>query len=343
MDQVTERGAGATIGILAIALLLTQGCSFLHPVGGAPFSVSEVHEQLRPLDPVQPFEAPQLVRKYFDFFHLDSPDAQHWFGTVQSGGETLAVHWYLPEDPCGTLVLLHGLFDHAGVLSHLIQASVDRDYAVLVFDLPGHGLSSGEPTDIGSIMDCANHFDTVIRQMAPYCPPPIHCVAHSAGCMITLEYLYQHAGREPLDRVCFMAPLVRNAHWGWSRFGYAIARPFTGQIRRIDKMNSSNAAYNDSVERDPLQSTTLSFRFLESIYAWNEAAESYPDWPGAFLLIQGDEDGVLDWEYNLGYLEQRLEEPHTLMIEGARHQLPNESPPLRDQAFRAIFEWLDQP
>lgn len=343
MGQRTGLGLPATAVALGLVLLLTQGCSFFHPAGGASYSVEAVREVMRPLKPCQPFEATDPVRDYVDFYQLGPPSAQHWFGTLASGTDTLAVHWYLPEQPRGTMVLLHGLFDHAGALSHLIHEGVSRDYAVLVFDLPGHGLSSGEPTDIGPVADCAGHLDTVLQRMAPYMPPPIHCVAHSAGCMITLEYLHQQAGRGPFDQVCFLTPLVHNAHWGWSRFGYTIARPFTDGIRRVDKMNSSNAAYNDTVEQDPLQSPTLSFRFLESIYAWNKAAKQYPDWPGAYLLIQGNEDSVLDWEYNLGYLEQRMEEPHTLIIEGARHQLPNESPPLRDQAFEATFEWLDRP
>ena len=56
----------------------------------------------------------------------------------------IAVHVYLPKNPIGTIFLLHGYFDHAGSLSFMINAALKRNYAIMTYDLPGHGNSSGK-------------------------------------------------------------------------------------------------------------------------------------------------------------------------------------------------------
>ena len=63
------------------------------------------------------------------------------------------VHYFrLPESasPKGTVFILHGYFDHVGLYTQLIDRCLGAGFDVLAYDQPGHGLSSGTLTAIGS-------------------------------------------------------------------------------------------------------------------------------------------------------------------------------------------------
>ena len=49
----------------------------------------------------------------------------------------------------GTVLICHGYFDYVGLYRHLIAHVLELGYAVLAYDLPGHGLSSGPRGDPG--------------------------------------------------------------------------------------------------------------------------------------------------------------------------------------------------
>jgi lysophospholipase len=108
-------------------------------------------EQLAGLrDALPPFptaaETVQGLSDYCQFYRLDFtagyPGCEHFAGTVASGPHRLAVHrWQLP-DATATLLLVHGYYDHTGLYGKLVEYGLSRGFNVLIFDLPGHGLSS---------------------------------------------------------------------------------------------------------------------------------------------------------------------------------------------------------
>ena len=77
-----------------------------------------------------------------DFYAQDA--LQHSVGTVPSGPFQLAVHSLATSAARGNLLLLHGYFDHSGLYGKMIEYGLSRGCNVLIFDLPGHGLSTGE-------------------------------------------------------------------------------------------------------------------------------------------------------------------------------------------------------
>ena len=100
-----------------------------------------------PLPPLFPLgEGPEPVPSdeiYFEHYGLDFPGVSHTFGRLESRGRRLAGHVFLPDEPRGTVVVLHGYLDHVGVHSRLIRFLLGTGHAVAAYDMPGHGLSSG--------------------------------------------------------------------------------------------------------------------------------------------------------------------------------------------------------
>lgn len=57
-------------------------------------------------------------------------------------------------------------------------------------------------------------------------------------------------------------------------------------------------------------------------------------------IIQGTNDGTVDWKRNLKQIQEKFPQSVTQLVEGAKHHLVNESVPYREQVFNKITEVL---
>jgi hypothetical protein len=76
---------------------------------------------------------------------------------------TIVQQCWQVEIPKATVIIVHGYLDHSGLYGRLIRWSLEQNYNVICFDLPGHGLSSGEPANIDSFATYTHIFRQVIR------------------------------------------------------------------------------------------------------------------------------------------------------------------------------------
>ena len=337
--------SGAAWISIAISLLVA-GCKVDHRSGnpssdphGARPQIDLITKEMRPLDLASPFHPGSAIAAYFTYYGITFDDVRHWFGSFPSGDEMLAAHVLMPPNPNGTVFLLHGYLDHSATEKHLVAACLQRHYAVALFDLPGHGLSTGENAAIDDFADYVSILTEFLTDYHQALPRPFHLIGHSTGAAIAYEYLY-HTPSSRFEKVVFLAPLVRNAGWRWSVFGYRLAKPFVDSLPRKHRDNSSDPDFLAFIENDPLQRRRLSIRFLDALYAWNQRIQDYEVLDRPVLIIQGTEDAIVDWQYNLAFFEKKLRHRRVVMIEGARHQLANESPSLRERVFEAIFDDL---
>ena len=98
--------------------------------------------QLPYLEVGRPFDA--QAQQYAAYYGIDfSTEVQQHLGHIQVEDFTLAVQVWRPSTPRGTLIILHGYYDHMGLYRHLISWARDQRLAVMAFDLTGHGLSNG--------------------------------------------------------------------------------------------------------------------------------------------------------------------------------------------------------
>ena len=301
--------------------------------------IDRIKSDLRPLDLSRPYRPTAAISAYFSHYGLDFPDARHFFGTFESGPRVLAAHVLIPRNPGGTIYLLHGYLDHSGTFRNLIAACLQHNFAVAIYDLPGHGLSTGERAAIDDFSDYVPVLQDFLSVCGDELPLPFHLIGHSTGCAIGYEYMHQ-ANAIPFAKVVFLAPLVRNAGWRWSVVGYHLAKPFVDALPRLPRDNSSDPAFLAFIERDPLQGRHLSIRFLDALYAWNQRIQDYEVLSKPVLVVQGTDDAIVDWQYNIRFLEDKLDTSKVVLIAGAKHQLANERRPLREKVFRRIFDYL---
>ena len=344
MDDSARLTMGFYKGVAMLLGGLLVGCSYFRDASEKPnttaFNPAQVRQEMIPLDLETPYHPSKETEAYFHFYQLDHPNVEHYFGTVISKNRTLATHVFIPPVPRGTLFLIHGYFDHTGTFSKLISTALSNHYAVVSWDLPGHGLSSGDRTDTGAFDRCAKQFIDVVQRSETLLPQPFHLITHSTGSSIAIEYMY-NTSSNAFDQIVFLSPLIRHAHWGLGKFGYTLGKPFTQTVRRRDKKNSSDEAYLAFTKQDPLHSGTLSFEYLKDLYRWEKQTRGNPVWPDSLLIIQGDRDSVVDWKYNLKFLRTKIAHPEIHLIPGAHHQLANERAAIRKQVFDLIFQSLE--
>jgi len=344
MDDQDGLALGFRRGVIALLCGLLGGCTYFRSDSEKPnttaFDPAQVQREMVPLSLKASYHPSKEIEAYFHFYQLDYPDVEHYFGTIRSQKQTLATHAFLPSHPRGTLFLIHGYFDHTGTFSKLIAEGLSNRYAVVSWDLPGHGLSTGDRTDTGAFDRCAKQFVDIVQRSETALPRPFYLITHSTGCSIAIEYI-QNSPTNVFDQIVFISPLIRHAHWGWGKFGYTIAKPFTQTVRRRDKKNTSDSEHLAFVKQDPLHSDILSFEYLDELYAWEKQVHKNSTWPNSVLIIQGECDTVVDWKYNLEFLRTKISDPEIYLIPEARHQLPNERTALRNQVFNLIFQKLD--
>ncbi|MCY1263636.1 2-succinyl-6-hydroxy-2,4-cyclohexadiene-1-carboxylate synthase [compost metagenome] len=307
------------------------------------FEPSLLRQRLRPLAAA---ELDGDICRYQRFYGLDLsrhyPGAESRLGSFQAGGYRIAAQYWRPPLARGSLLLLHGYYDHMGLYRHVVDWALQMGFAVLACDLPGHGLSDGTVASIGDFAEYQAVLNGLLDQAETLgLPQPWHLCGQSTGGAILLDYLLTGAPRPDLGQTILLAPLVRPRAWGWSKFSYQVLRPFVGSIPRKFTANSNDAEFLDFLrERDPLQPRILPTAWVGALARWIPRIEAAAPTPQSVLVVQGDEDETVDWRYNLKVLEDKFERIDCLLLSGAKHHLANESETLRTRYFDFLSERL---
>ncbi len=285
------------------------------------------------------------VQTYLNFYDINFtktlPDITHGFGALDTSGFRIATHYWLPENPKGTLIVMHGYYDHVGIFGNAIECGLQHGFAVLAFDLPGHGLSSGEQVVIDSFDQYADVLDVLLTTAQKLLSSPYYALGQSTGGSVLLNYLWRYdaARAAPLlERIALCAPLVLPRGWRYSgRFLYTLVHRFIKRLPRGPSRSSHDPDFNRFIdEQDCLQSPDLSVRWVGAMKAWDQQFRRFPPLDNSILVVQGTQDLTVTWRYNLQQIRRALPNARIEMIPGAGHQLVNEVDDLRAQVFTAI-------
>ena len=306
----------------------------------APVQPDSLRASLRPLAAAQPLTAEQQA--YQAFYQLNRLGVQTRLGCFQAAGYQIAVQAWWPEQPRATLVLLHGYYDHSALYRHVIDWALAMGFAVLTFDLPGHGLSSGARASIDDFAEYQLVLQAVLAEAAALAlPQPWHLCGQSTGGAILIDYLLSGQPGPEVGQTILLAPLIRPRAWGWSQLSYRVMKHFVREIPRRFSANSNDADFIDFVHhQDPLQPRSLPTAWVGALARWVPAIEAAPRSGHSPLIVQGDADMTVDWRHNLTVLEDKFAAPQVLMLPSGRHHLVNEAPELRARYFDFLRERL---
>ncbi len=299
----------------------------------------KINERLLPLGetPANYYSAAALDYLKFYGLYMGDDDIEHTLGVFESQGLRLAAHIYKPADYKATFFVLHGYFDHCGLLGRLIAHLLNRGFAVAAFDLPGHGISRGKRGEIEDFSQYSVALEKFIEEVKPLVKKPYHFIGHSTGASAAIDILLNGGGE--FEIIVLAAPLVRCTAWEKSKLGRSESISFIKSVPRVFRKNSSDMKFVNFVKnQDPLQNRFAPLNWVRALHRWNERIATADAHARKIEIIQGTADKIVDWKHNIAFLREKFPNTKVSMIEGANHALFNESDVLRNWAFKMITD-----
>ena len=312
-------------------------------------NIAKLRAEIKPLDLSQPYLPSVDEQVYLAFYGIDFQQslesvAQHfgYLSSVDLSGkqQRIACHYFKNENAARTCFIVHGYMDHSGLYGKLIHYLLHRGCSVVMIDLPGHGLSTGEPATINSFGD----YNLALRQCIDYfhqkTPAPWHIVGQSMGGAIVMDYLLSQQAEDKgvFDKVLLLAPLVRPAGFLGVRLAHWTLKGFVTSIKRNFKINSHDADFVDfMMHKDPLQAKRIPVQWVTAMLQWQKRFQQLSWSEMEVLIIQGEGDKTVDWQFNLNCIRKKFPQAKQFRIKEARHHLARED----DYYFERVTQAAD--
>ena len=306
----------------------------------------QLRNSLTALDCSVPVKPSEPLQRYLDFYGLKfdsgAQSVRHSLGYFHSQQFRIACHAFKLESvPArGTVFLVHGYFDHTGLYRHIISNLLATGLDVVIFDLPGHGLSSGPMASIESFQDYTAALKDCLKLAEQQdLLRPWHLLGQSTGASVILNLLLSHASHEQaeLNRILLLAPLLRPRNWNFSLLSYYLLHLLVKRTQRKFALNSHDEEFRSFIRhRDPLQSRWIPSAWVKALIAFQQDFAGAKPCESVVQIIQGTGDTTVDWRFNLPRLQAKFPNAKIWRIENARHHLVNESLALRREVFDIV-------
>ncbi|QEA38475.1 alpha/beta hydrolase [Pistricoccus aurantiacus] len=304
----------------------------------APIDTSRVITTLALGDP--------CLTRYLDCYRLTPLLSEHvvlYAGFVDTPRYRLWCQVWGPPTPQGTVFVVHGYFDHLGLYGHLLELLLRRGWQVVLWDLPGHGLSSGAQATIDDFDDyghCLHALKqrTIAMNLAPR---PWLGIGQSTGAAILATDALTSLEPCPWAGLALLAPLVRPWGWNQARWLHLLAEPFINSLSRRYQANSTDQDFTNFLQNlDPLQADHLPVSWISAMRRWIPRLLALPPSQLPVLILQGEQDQTVDWSWNLEVLQHKFPQATLYQHPQARHHLVNEAEPIRQALFERLEAFL---
>jgi len=308
-----------------------------------PENIETLRQKLPTFDAraVADLTANSALQDYLNFYRLPTPtdSLRLHAGRLSKDGQQTHIMAWQPVDARGTVIVVHGYLDHTGLYRNLLKELLRRQYTVVCYDLIGHGLSSGEAGYVECYSQYVDQLKQVINAVSEFCPGPLHGIGQSTGGAILLKHLINQVNTNsyPFASLNLLAPLVHPNLWKFNRWAFKLTGPFRKTMKRVFRKNSHDPEFLHFLQhQDPFQPKRLPKAWIGAMAEWVAEIESHPGNNFPINIIQGDEDGTLDWRYNIKLFEEKFPYMRLNLVSGAGHHMVNEREDLREKIFAAI-------
>ncbi len=270
-----------------------------------------------------------------------------YYWTTKDQLKLFAQAWTPEGEVKAVLALVHGIGEHSGRYQEVARLLSREGYAMIGFDLRGHGRSEG-PRGHFSYSEALEDVDRLIEEAQKLCPEkPIFLYGHSMGGNLVLYYAMK---RLPtcLRGIISTSPALGTATPvpGWkitlARVMKSIRPTLTLDngldLTAISRNPAVIAAYKSDPLVHPLISTRLGWDLLQSGPWMIEHAAEFPPIP--LLIMQGSADRIVDPASTKKFVKSLKGDVTFQLWTGDYHELHNE--PNRDEVFKVLLHWLDK-
>jgi len=253
---------------------------------------------------------------------------------------------WLPDGiPVAILVVVHGIGEHSGRYSNLVNYFVPKGYAVYSFDLRGHGKSDG-------IRSYIEHFSYYLDDVKTFCDlvgaenknTKIFMVGHSMGSTIAVDYALAHQGEMNgliVSGTTLKAGLSVNKVSILMAKILSVLMPKMGVMALDTDLLCRDKAVVTAYVNDPLVYTgKLRARWgIELMKTMTKLQSRMSELTLPILIMQGTQDRISDPSSSQMLFDGVSSKDKTLKLyEGFYHEIFND--PERQQVFSDMEAWL---
>lgn len=268
-----------------------------------------------------------------------------------SDGTAFYIRGWEPNNkkPKALIALIHGLGEHTGRYLHVGKTLTDAGYAIVGFDLRGHGRSGGSRghfPSLATIMQDIRQFFKYLVQRYPDVPHFLY--GHSLGGLLSLAYALQYpnglqgvivtgAGlRSPLQQQTVKVAMVK-----------VLASFLPGVTVPSGLLAETISRDPDVVKKyvnDPLVHDKTSMGFGKSaLSAIDLCFTSAREFKPPLLIMHGSADKLTDPGGSEDFAKLASENNNDVTLklwDGLYHEVHNE--PEKAEVFKMMIEWLDK-
>ena len=266
---------------------------------------------------------------------------------LQGEAGQLAVYdWALPaSQPLGTVLLVHGLGEHAGrygeVAAHLHQWG----FAVRAYDHQGHGQSEGARGDMlrpGSLQaDLCRVMDDT-RQHPSLQGTPLILLGHSMGGLVVARALAE--GLRPVDAAVLSSPALGGFPTIFQKILLAILPRIAPHLRVDNGLKAEFVSRDPDVVKAYQADGMVHRRIATGLAAWilengEKTLDDATTWQVPTLLLYAGQDRLVNAQASADFARSAPKDVvQAECFEAMYHEIFNDL--YRAQVFTALKRWL---
>jgi alpha-beta hydrolase superfamily lysophospholipase len=261
-------------------------------------------------------------------------------------GTALHATWYEPGTaPKATVCLVHGLGEHSGRHAHVAQRLTEEGYAVLTFDLRGHGRSPGGRghTPFDRTMEDIAAGLAEARDRVPGVPRFLY--GHSLGGLLVLTYCLRQ--RPDLAGVVVSSAglrspvLEQHLKMNAAKLLGSVLPTIAIPSGLDDTGLSRDPAVIEAYRADPLVHDKGSFALARDGAAGADWVLAHAgDFTLPLLMFHGSADPIAYARGTEEFADKVPGEVTVHIYEGLLHEPHNE--PEKDEVLTDVVAWLDE-
>jgi alpha-beta hydrolase superfamily lysophospholipase len=275
------------------------------------------------------------------------PDAILRSYTAHDGNNLALMDWPLANGvvPRGTVVIVHGLGEHAGRYERVSERLTSWGFAVRSYDQHGHGESAGLPgalpTDTHLLDDLADILDSTRRRMGPR--QPLILLGHSLGGLVAARLVSLNLRK--VEGLVLSSPALDAGMNPLQKLLVRVLPRIAPNLRVGNGLNAKYLSHQPEVVKaylaDPFVHDRISARLARFIAEAGPAVLACaPQWRLPTLLLYAGADKLVNPAGSRAFASAAPSDIVTTQcFDSMYHEIFNEVG--RDTVFARLHAWLD--
>ena len=264
--------------------------------------------------------------------------------------DRLSVYRWPQPNAQATVLLIHGLGEHAGRYEEVVEQLGQAKLSVIAVDLPGHGNSLGKRGHIPSLQSLYQDLEQILKRECTE-NGPLLVYGHSLGGFLALDFCIDRQDR--IDGVIATSPYLATPRPipAWKVVLAKSLGRFLPSLTVDNGLRPSDISSDDQeVDKylhDPLHHRKISAALgLELMSGGQRLLDRATDWKLPLLLMHGSDDRITSCAASRKFAEAASASASASKVTfvewpSGRHELHHDV--MRDDVFRSIADWIRTP